>query len=136
MDRIAAAQKGGVTGQTRIPTIEVVGNYDDIVMAGVLEYKNRALELSRKAPPPTPADRHRLYQVEGAWHISSDDDAIGTFQYTLGQMGFGSEAQDQLGRGSTYRPTVEEALGYLDRWVSEGKVPPPDQKVWSGQPLK
>ena len=28
-----------------------------------------------------PKDRHRLYQVEGVWHMSSDDDGVSGFQY-------------------------------------------------------
>lgn len=122
MKRVEAARAQATKGKITMPVIEVNGTYDDIVNAGIRTYKEKIRRQGRE-------DRHRLYQVDGAWHISSDDDAIGTFQYFMKQMGIGKEAQDQLATGTTYRPTVEQALDYLDRWVTTGEVPPPDHTV-------
>ena len=65
-----------------------------------------------------------------------DDDALQTFQFFMGQMGVSSEAQNWLESGGTYIPTVEEALAYLDRWISERKSPPSDQTARPSQQLK
>ena len=136
MDNVARAQATSATGRVTIPTIEVVGTYDDIVIAGVLAYKEQVKKVSKKASRPTPADRHRLYQVAGVWHISTDDDAIYSFQYIMGRMGLSEEAQDRLEKGDTYIPTVHEALGYLDQWVTAQTPPPSDQTVQPGEKLK
>lgn len=136
MANVTKAQMENTTGKVTMPVLEVVGTFDDIVISGVREYNDRVRTLSKTAAKPTPADRHRLYQVEGVWHISVNDDAIGSFQYTMSQMGLDRKAQDQLAEGGTYIPTVQQTFAYLDQWVSEGKMPPPDQMVKSGEPLK
>lgn len=124
-----------MTGKVTIPVIEVVGTYDDIAISGVREYHDRLHAVSKIAGQPTPGDRHRLYQVEGVWHISTDDDAIGSFQYTMSQMGLDRKSQNELAAGGTYIPTVQQAFTYLNQWVSDGKTPPSDQIVKSGEPL-
>ena len=136
MSNIRQLRSTDVTGKVTVPTIEVVGTYDDVVLAGVKDYKDKVQDVSRKARFRKPIHNHRLYQVEGVWHISVDDDALQTFQFFMGQMGVSSEAQNWLESGGTYIPTVEEALAYLDRWISERKSPPSDQTVRPSQQLK
>ena len=133
---VAKIQTENTTGKVTIPVLEVVGTYDDIVVNGVREYSERARSVSKTTAKPTPADKHRLYQVEGVWHISVDDDAISSFQYTMSQMGLDRKTQDELAEGGTYIPTVQQAFACLNQWVSEGKTPPPDQTIKSGEPLK
>lgn len=136
MSNIRQLRSTDVTGKVTVPTIEVVGTYDDVVLAGVKDYKDKVQDVSRKARFRKPIHNHRLYQVEGVWHISVDDDVLQSFQYFMGQMGVSSEAQDWLESGDTYIPTVEEALAYLDRWISERKSAPSDQTVRPRQRLK
>jgi len=133
---LAKAQTANPTGKINVPVIEVTGTYDDIAMSGILAYKERVRAISKSGAKPVPADIHRLYQVEGVWHISVEDDAIPGFQYTMSQMGLDRAVQDQLTVGGTYIPTVREAIEHLDRWVSNGKTPPPDQTVKSREALK
>ena len=118
-----------------MPTIEVVGTYDDLMVADIKSYKAKVKSVSKAARFRKPVHNHRLYQVEGVWHISSDDDAIQTFQYFMGQMGVDEEAMDWLESGGSYIPTVEQALGHLDRWIAERKQPPSDQTVKPGETL-
>ncbi len=59
------------TAKPSIPTIEVVGTWDDLVIREIRAYRDRV----------EPKDRHRLYQVEGVWHMSGDDDGVQGFQY-------------------------------------------------------
>lgn len=101
MANVAKENAANPTGKVGIPTIEVVGTYDDIVLQGVLAYKEKVRKASASAKKPTSADLHRLYQVEGVWHISRDDDAIPTFQYLMRQMGYSEEIQDKLRDGGS-----------------------------------
>ena len=133
---VEKAQAGGTTGQLTIPTIEVAATHDDIVIAGILEYKDKVRTVSKNADRPTPMEKHRLYKVWGAWHVSTDDDALGTFQYFMSQVGIGDEVQDWLNTAGTYIPTLEEALGYLDNWVTKQQIPPEDQMVKQGEVLR
>ena len=48
-----------------------------LVYPGVLAYDKRA----------QPASLHRLYQVEGVWHMSGDDDGTPSFMYIATKMG-------------------------------------------------
>ncbi|HSF14314.1 MAG TPA: alpha/beta hydrolase domain-containing protein [Vicinamibacteria bacterium] len=129
---VGRAGSGGpgreTSGLIRVPVIEVVGTFDDFVRAEVLAYKRKVLARGQGA-------RHRLYQIEGAWHISSDDDAISSFQYAGSRMGLSSEEIDAMATGTTYIPTVQEALELLDRWVDDGTVPPEDATIRERQRL-
>ena len=71
------------TGSVVVPTIEVVGTFDDFVLAEILAYKKKV------AAAPETAALHRLYQVRRAWHISREDDALDGFRYRMSQMGLG-----------------------------------------------
>ena len=59
------------SGVLQVPTIEVAGTWDDFVISELRAYRARV----------TPAERHRLYLVDGVWHMSGDDDGVQSFQY-------------------------------------------------------
>ena len=59
------------TKQLHVPAIEVAGTWDDFVLPELRVYVARV----------QPSSRHRLYQVEGVWHMSGDDDGVQSFQY-------------------------------------------------------
>jgi pimeloyl-ACP methyl ester carboxylesterase len=108
------------SGKLAMPVIEVVGTFDDFVLPEVLAYDMKVRAAGR-------GDRHRLYHVEGAWHISSDDDAISSFQYIGSRMGLDEAAVDAMATGASYLRTVHESLLLLDRWVAGESAPPPDR---------
>ena len=113
------------TGRVQVPTIEVDGTWDDFVITELKAYRARV----------SPADRHRLYLVEGVWHMSGDDDGTASFQYIATRMGLDRDVADAMGEGPSYLPTVREAFDRLVRWVERGDVPPPSQTVRPGAPL-
>lgn len=116
-----------VTGRLRVPTIEVVGTWDDLVIREVRAYHERA----------QPGDSHRLYQVEGAWHMSGDDDGVMSFQYiATSRMELDPDVAHAMGEGPSYLPTVREAFDYLVRWVEKGAPPPQSQTVKPGSKLR
>ena len=113
------------TGRVQVPTIEVDGTWDDFVITELKAYRARV----------SPADRHRLYLVEGVWHMSGDDDGTASFQYIATRMGLDPDGADAMGEGPSYLPTVREAFDRLVRWVERGEAPPPSQTVTPGAPL-
>jgi pimeloyl-ACP methyl ester carboxylesterase len=128
---VAAASRpvGNVENSTAkpgIPVIEVVGTWDDLVIREVRAYANRV----------EPKDRYRLYQVEGAWHMSGDDDGVMSFQYIAEwRMKLDKDVADAMGEGRSYLPTVREAFEHLVRWVDKGVAPPPSQTIKPNAPL-
>jgi len=115
------------TGKPAIPMIEVVGSWDDIVIREVRAYRDRV----------EPKDRHRLYQVEGVWHMSGDDDGVSGFQFAAeSRMKLDKDVADAMGEGPSYIPTVHQAFDHLVRWVEKGTAPPPSQSVKPKQPLR
>ena len=107
--------------------IEVVGTWDDIVIREVRAYRDRV----------EPKERHRLYQVEGVWHMSGDDDGVAGFQYAAeSRMKLGKDVADAMGEGPSYIPTVREAFDHLVRWVEKGSAPPVSQTVKPGNKLR
>lgn len=128
---VAAASKpvgtaGNSSAQLTIPTIEVVGTWDDLVIREVRAYAARV----------EPKNMHRLYQVEGVWHMSGDDDGVMSFQYTAeSRMKLDKDVADAMGEGPSYLPTVREAFDYLVRWAEKGTAPPPSQTVDPNQRL-
>jgi acetyl esterase/lipase len=108
------------SGKLFIPTIEVVGTFDDVVLPEVLAY-------DEKVSAAGTTDRHRLYRVEGAWHISRDDDAISSFQYVGSRMGLDEASIDAMATGASYLNVVHQSLLLLDRWVGENHAPPADR---------
>lgn len=94
------------TARPVIPMIEVVGTWDDIVIRELRSYRDRV----------EPKERHRLYQVDGVWHMSGDDDGVSGFQYAAeSRMKLEKDVADAMGEGPSYIPTVREAFDYLDR---------------------
>jgi pimeloyl-ACP methyl ester carboxylesterase len=115
------------TGKPSIPVIEVVGTWDDLVIRELRAYASRV----------EPKDRHRLYQVEGVWHMSGDDDGVMSFQYIAeSRMKLDKDVADAMGEGPSYLPTVREAFDHLVRWVESGTAPPASQTVKPGARLR
>jgi pimeloyl-ACP methyl ester carboxylesterase len=127
----AAARPPGTvensTARPSIPMIEVVGTWDDIVIKEVRSYRERV----------EPKERHRLYQVEGVWHMSGDDDGVSGFQYAAEtRMKLAKDVADAMGEGPSYIPTVRAAFDLLVRWVETGTAPPASQIVKPGGRLR
>ena len=115
------------TAKPSIPMIEVVGTWDDIVIREVRAYRNRV----------EPKERHRLYQVEGVWHMSGDDDGVAGFQYAAeSRMKLDKDVAYAMGESPSYIPTVREAFDYLVRWAEKGTPPPSSQTVKPGSKLR
>ena len=103
-----------------IPTLEVVGTWDDLVIRELRAYATRV----------EPRNLHRLYQVEGVWHMSGDDDGVMSFQYIAeSRMKLDQDVANAMGEGPSYLPTVREAFDYLVRWTEKGTPAPPSQTV-------
>jgi len=115
------------TARPSIPVIEVVGTWDDLMIREVRAYGQRV----------EPRERHRLYEVEGVWHMSGNDDGLAGFQYTAeARMKLDKDVADAMGEGPSYIPTVREAFNHLVRWVEKGVAPPPNQTVKPGMMLR
>ena len=110
---------GDTTGAVGVPTIEVV-------LPEILAYKDKVRSQ------PGAADRHRLYQVRRAWHISREDDALEGFRYRMSRLGFGTDVQQAAGEYGSYVSAVQRALDLVDRWVVDGVAAPGDQIVDDG----
>lgn len=117
---------GNSTGVVQVPVIEVDGTWDDFVITELKAYRTRV----------TPADRHRLYLVEGVWHMSGDDDGTQSFMYIATRMGLDPDVAKAMAEGSSYLPTVRDAFDRVVRWVEKGEAPPPSQTVAPGQALR
>lgn len=115
------------TGEVQVPTIEVVGTWDDLVIRELRAYSDRV----------QPTARHRLYQVNRVWHMSSDDDGVMSFQYIAeSRMKLDKDVADAMGAGPSYLPTVREAFDHLVRWAEGGVAAPPSQTVEPGSKLR
>ena len=115
------------TGEVRVPTIEVAGTWDDLVIRELRAYNTRV----------QPRHLHRLYQVNRVWHMSGDDDGVQGFQHAAEmRMRLDKDVADALGEGPSYIPTVREAFGHLVSWVETGSAPPANQTVKPGTRLK
>lgn len=114
------------TGELQVPTIEVVGTWDDLVIREIHAYGLRA----------QPRDRHRLYQVNGVWHMSGDDDGVMGFQFAAeSRMKLDKDVADAMGEGPSYIPAVREAFDHLVRWVEQGTPAPASQVIEPGAKL-
>jgi pimeloyl-ACP methyl ester carboxylesterase len=108
------------TARPSVPMIEVVGTWDDLMIREVRAYRERV----------EPKDRHRLYQVEGVWHMSGNDDGVQGFQYVAEtRMGLGKDVADAMGEGPSYIPEVHDAFDALVAWVERGVAPRPSTTV-------
>jgi pimeloyl-ACP methyl ester carboxylesterase len=108
-----------VTGVPHAPAVEVVGTGDPSVAGAVRAYRDR---VRREAPRGR--DLIRVYEVEGARHVSSDDDDVPSFELGKSQ----ARREQYIGRVS-YFAVVRTALDLLDRWAAGRTPPPPDQVV-------
>ena len=117
---------GNSSGVLQVPTIEVAGTWDDFVVKELRAYAARV----------RPRERHRLYLVEGVWHMSGDDDGTQSFMYIASRMGLDPDVAQAMREGPSYIPTVREAFERLVAWVERGEVPPPGQTVVPGAPLQ
>ncbi len=122
----APGAAGNSTGAVRVPTIEVAGTWDDFVITELQAYRARV----------SPAEKHRLYLVDGVWHMSGDDDGTQSFMYIATRMGLDPDVANAMREGPSYIPTVQDAFDRLVRWVEAGETPPPSQTVKPGQPLR
>lgn len=127
----AAARPAGEvvnsTAKPSVPVMEVVGTWDDLVIREIRAYAERV----------EPKDRHRLYQVEGVWHMSGDDDGVQGFQYAAEtRMKLDKDVADAMRESPSYIPTVHEAFDHLARWVEKKVTPPASQIVKPAQKLK
>lgn len=120
-----AGASGNSTGRVLVPTVEVAGTWDDFVITELKAYRRRV----------SPAGRHRLYLVDGVWHMSGDDDGVQSFMYIASRMGLDPDVARAMSDGPSYLPTVREAFDRLVDWVERGETPPPSQTVKPGQPL-
>ena len=108
------------TARPSVPMIEVVGTWDDLMIREVRAYRDRV----------EPKDRHRLYQVEGVWHMSGNDDGVQGFQYVAEtRMALGKDVADAMGEGPSYIPEVHDAFDALVAWVERGVAPRPSTTV-------
>ncbi len=115
------------SGVVKVPTIEVVGTWDDLMIREVRAYRQRV----------QPQALHRLYEVEGVWHMSGDDDGVMSFEYIAeSRMKLPKDVADAMGEGPSYLPTVRAAFDHLVRWVERQAVPPASQTVKPGAPLR
>jgi hypothetical protein len=114
------------TGRLMVPTIEVAGTWDDFVRKELLAYQRRV----------EPKSHHRLYQVDGVWHMSGDDDGVQSFMYIASRMGLDPDVPKAMSEGPSYLPTVRDAFDRLVRWVERHEVPPPTRVLMPGETLR
>ena len=113
-------------GRVWVPTIEVVGTWDDFVHSEIVAYDKRV----------QPATLHRLYQVEGVWHMSGDDDGTPSFMFIATKMGLDPDVAKAMSDGPSYLPTVRQAFDALVKWVENNQPAPPSQTVKPGERLR
>jgi pimeloyl-ACP methyl ester carboxylesterase len=115
------------SGVVKVPTIEVVGTWDDLIIREARAYRRRV----------QPQAMHRLYEVEGVWHMSGDDDGVMSFEYIAeSRMKLPKDVADAMAEGPSYLPTVRAAFDHLARWVEKQAVPPDSQTVKPGAKLR
>lgn len=122
----APGASGNSTGVVRVPTIEVAGTWDDFVLKELRAYRARV----------QPQAQHRLYLVEGVWHMSGDDDGTASFMFIASRMGLDPSVAQAMHDGPSYIPTVRQAFDRLVAWVERQQAPPASQTVKPGQPLQ
>lgn len=113
-------------GRVWVPTIEVAGTWDDFVHTELVAYATRV----------QPATLHRLYQVDGVWHMSGDDDGVQSFMFIATRMGLDADVAKAMGEGPSYLPTVRQAFDALVRWVETGQPAPRSQTLEPGERLQ
>ena len=115
------------SGIVKVPTIEVVGTWDDLMIREVRAYRKRV----------QPQAMHRLYEVEGVWHMSGDDDGAMSFEYVAeSRMKLPKDVADAMAEGPSYLMTVRDAFDHLVDWVEKQAAPPESQTVKPGAKLR
>jgi poly(3-hydroxybutyrate) depolymerase len=114
------------SGRLWVPTIEVVGTWDDFVYSELIAYDKRV----------QPASLHRLYQVDGVWHMSGDDDGVQSFMFIATKMGLDPDVAKAMREGPSYLPTVRQAFDALVKWVEINQPAPSSQTVKPGERLR
>jgi hypothetical protein len=122
----ASGAAGTSSGVVRRPTLEVAGTWDDFVIGELRAYAARV----------SPREQHRLYLVDGVWHMSGDDDGTQSFMYVASRMGLDPDVAKAMRDGPSYIPTVQETFDCLVAWVERGIAPPASQTVRPGERLK
>ncbi|MEZ5294517.1 MAG: hypothetical protein R2745_25780 [Vicinamibacterales bacterium] len=121
----APGASGNSSGVIQVPVVEVAGTWDDFVLSELRAYRARV----------TPRTLHRLYLVEGVWHMSGDDDGVQSFMYLATRMRLDPDVAAAMGEGPSYLPTVRDAFDRLVDWVERGVPAPRSQTVVPGRPL-
>jgi pimeloyl-ACP methyl ester carboxylesterase len=118
---IVVAGVGGnvawVTHRPLVPQIEIVGTADAAILRYVHEYRDVVRSRDRNA-------RIRVYEVDGARHVSSEDDDIPSFE-----RGTDPGRRARYVGTASYFAIVHSSLGLLDAWVAQGTPPPADQVI-------
>jgi len=122
----ASGAAGTSSGVVRRPTIEVAGTWDDFVIGELRAYAARV----------STREQHRLYLVDGVWHMSGDDDGTQSFMFIATRMGLAPDVAKAMRDGPSYIPTVQEAFDHLVAWVERGTAPPASQTVRPGERLR
>ena len=117
---------GNSTGVVRVPTIEVAGTWDDFVLKELRAYRARV----------QPEARHRLYLVEGVWHMSGDDDGTASFMFLASRMGLDPSVAQAMHDGPSYIPTVQQAFDHLVAWVKGIPLVPEEREETSPRALR
>lgn len=103
MDSLASANS---TGHLTVPTIEIVGTYDDLVYPEVTAYAGKVRQATQKGKDSL----YRLYQISTVWSMGSEDNFW-------------------MSEGKAYRGVIEQSLAALNQWASSGALPPPDRVI-------
>jgi poly(3-hydroxybutyrate) depolymerase len=118
---IVVAGVGGnaawVTHRPLVPQLEIVGTADTAILRYVREYRDVVRSKNRDA-------RLRVYEIEGARHVSSEDDDIPSFE-----RGTDPNRRARYVGSVPYFAIVHSSLDLLDAWVTQGTAPPADQVV-------
>jgi len=106
-----------VTHKPLVPQIEIVATADTAILQYVREYRDGVRSESAGRPL-------RVYEVDGAKHLSSEDDDIPSFA-----RGKDPDRRTRYIGSVPYFAIVHTAVDLLDQWVTRGVTPPPDQVV-------
>jgi poly(3-hydroxybutyrate) depolymerase len=118
---IVVAGVGGnlawVTHRPLVPQLEIVGTADAAILRYVHEYRDVVRSKDRDA-------RLRVFEVDGARHVSSEDDDIPSFE-----RGTDPDRRARYVGSVPYFAIVHSSLELLDVWVTQRMPAPADQIV-------
>jgi hypothetical protein len=110
----SGARRRQLDGSVRVPTIEVAGTWT------TSSSRNQAYRAR-----VSPADKHRLYLVEGVWHMSGDDD--GTQSFISPPHGPRPDVANAMREGPSI-PTVQDASTVWCAGETGGAAAQPDSQ--------